>query len=148
MEFTKNVEEWHHKHHVVLYDYGRIALGCFLVFKGISFLFNISALEQILLDSKLYSMATFMAYAVVVLHMVGGAMITVGWHTRSAILVQIPILLSAVLFFTPTHDLFSLYSPFAVAIYTLLFLIFYFIGGAGYYSFDHNRAYRFRKSSE
>ncbi|KAA3438605.1 DoxX family protein [Rufibacter hautae] len=147
VEFTKNVEKWHHKHHVVLYDYGRIALGCFLVFKGISFLFNMTALEQILLDSKLYEMATFLAYTVVIIHIVGGAMITVGWQTRLALLLQFPIVLSALLFFTPKHDFFSLYSPFAVTIYTLLFLVFYLVGGAGYYSFDHSRAYRYRKSS-
>ncbi|KAA6434642.1 DoxX family protein [Rufibacter glacialis] len=139
MEFTKDVEKWHHKHRVVLYDYGRIALGCFLLFKGVQFLFNITALEQILLESKLYSLSTFLAYTIASIHVVGGLMIMVGWHTRIACLVQIPIVMCAVLFFSPTHDLFSLYSPFAVALYTLLFLAFYLVGGSGYYSFDHKQ---------
>ncbi|WP_181308885.1 DoxX family protein [Rufibacter sp. XAAS-G3-1] len=136
MEFTNQVEKWHHKHRVVLYDYGRIALGGFLLFKGVQFLLNITALEQILLDSKLYSAASFFAYAIAVIHVIGGIMIMVGWHTRLACLAQIPIVMCAVLFLSPEHDLFSLYSPFAVALYTLFFLAFYFVGGSGYYSFD------------
>ncbi|WP_207431217.1 DoxX family protein [Sabulibacter ruber] len=137
MEFTRDVEKWHHKHRVVLYDYGRIALGCFLLFKGVQFLFNIVALEQILLESRLYNIATYLSYAIAAIHIVGGIMIMVGWHTRIACAVQIPIVMCAVLFFSPTHDLFSIYSPFAVALYTLFFLTFYFVGGSGYYSFDH-----------
>ncbi|WP_062544832.1 DoxX family protein [Rufibacter tibetensis] len=137
MEFTKDVEKWHHKHRVVLYDYGRIALGCFLLFKGVQFLFNTTALEQILLDSQLYSIATFLAYTIAIIHVIGGLMIMVGWHTRIACIVQIPIVMCAVLFFSPAHDLFSLYSPFAVALYTLVFLCIYVVGGSGYYSFDH-----------
>ncbi|WP_205503300.1 DoxX family protein [Rufibacter psychrotolerans] len=137
MEFTREVEKWHHKHRVVLYDYGRIALGCFLVFKGAQFLFNITALEQILLESKLYSIATFLAYVIIAIHLIGGVMIAVGWHTRFACAVQIPIVMCAVLFFSPGHDLFSIYSPFAVALYTLIFLTLYFVGGSGYYSVDH-----------
>ncbi|GAB2534682.1 DoxX family protein [Rufibacter soli] len=137
MKFTNKVEKWQHKHHPVLYDYGRIALGGFLLFKGASFLFNITPLVQILLDSRLYSVATYLAYFIALVHVIGGAMMMVGWHTRWASIAQIPIVLSALIFFTPAHDLYSIYSPFAVTVYTLLLLVFYAVGGSGFYSFDH-----------
>ncbi|OUJ71373.1 DoxX family protein [Hymenobacter crusticola] len=75
----------------------RIGLGIFLLIKGLLFAEYTSEVFRMVSATPFlsghYSKATMMAG---IMHIIGGAMITLGYQTRLAALLQIPILLGAV----------------------------------------------------
>lgn len=137
MSLFQNVDQWHQKHHPVVYDYGRILLGLFIFYKGLMFISETSALAQILENSQFRFVAFGLAHYVAFAHLVGGLLIAMGLITRVAIAFQLPVLLGAVLFFNPGQGFFSVNQDFLISLVTLLALLFYFVGGSGYYSVDH-----------
>ncbi|GGK71280.1 DoxX family protein [Rufibacter glacialis] len=137
MSWVQQVDRWQHEHHPVAYDYGRIILGLFILYKGIMFISDTSGLAQIIQNSQFHFVALGLAHYVAFAHLVGGVLIALGLITRVAVGFQIPILVGAVFFFNPDQGFFSGNPQFAVSLVTLIALIFYFVGGSGYYSVDH-----------
>lgn len=142
MSWTKRVDKWQYKHHPVLYDYGRIVLGLFIFYKGLTFIADTSALAQTIQNSQFHFVALGLAHYVAFAHLVGGPLIAMGLITRVAVGFQIPILLGAVFLYNPEQGFFSVNQQVTISIITLLALIIYFVGGPGYYSVDH----QFRKN--
>ena len=137
MSWVQKIDAWQNKHHPVLYDYGRILLGLFILYKGLMFISDTSGLAQILENSQFRFVAFGLAHYVAFAHLVGGILIAIGLITRVAIAFQIPILVGAVFFSTPGQGFFSNETQLVISIITLIALIFYFIVGSGYYSVDH-----------
>lgn len=136
MLWDTQIDHWQTKHHPLVYDLGRIVLGLFILYKGIMFISDTSALAQILVKSQFEFVALGLAHLVAFAHLVGGPMIALGLKTRVAAACQLPILLGAVLFTNPDRGFYSENSVFLLSLITLVALVVYFIGGSGYYSVD------------
>ncbi|RNI22505.1 DoxX family protein [Rufibacter latericius] len=137
MNWVNQVDRWQNEHRPVAYDYGRILLGLFIFYKGLTFIADTDALAEIIQNSQFQWIALGLAHYVAFAHLVGGLLIAIGLITRVAIGFQIPILIGAVFFFNPGQGFFSVNPEFGISLVTLIALIFYFVGGSGYYSVDH-----------
>src|SRR3954464_8855562 len=99
MNYLHRLELWGESHHSKWLDIIRVALGAFLCYKGISFLFNMSGLIGLLGSTNMATSSfalVLIGQMVVVFHLLGGFFILIGLHTRIACLSQIPILVGAI----------------------------------------------------
>lgn len=137
MNFFKRLEVWGEKHHPKWIDIIRIALGLFLCYKGVDFLFNMSELIGLMttkdnFDSFAYTLG---GHFVVFAHIFGGIFLALGLHTRFACLIQIPILLGAIIFLGTSKEMLRPYSELFLSIIVLLLLCYFLIAGNGPWSF-------------
>lgn len=116
----------------------RVALGAVLIWKGVLFIRDTTALESLIRQTGIgtfTSSDSMLALIVTFLTLLCGFFITVGLFTRIASIIQIPILLVAVLFVNIKHidrDAFQL----ILSVVVLLLLIFFAIKGSGFLSAD------------
>lgn len=138
MNMVHKIEIWGDTHHPKFLDLVRMALGVFLLLKGIAFMENSAYLKQIIEDQNAVYISSglliALVYYVTFAHMVGGILITLGTLTRFACIIQIPIVLAAVFlssFFTSPIN--SLIWP---SISALILLVLFTIIGSGPLSLD------------
>jgi putative oxidoreductase len=133
MSTVERLEHWGDTHHPRWLDIIRIALGIFLIIKGIQFLTNMSELVNAVGTTISFnSFALIMvAHFVVFAHMVGGLFLTLGLFTRAACILQIPILIGALIFLRSNEGALAPYSQWMVTVLTLLLLCFFLIVGNG-----------------
>jgi putative oxidoreductase len=131
-----NLERWGDAHHPQWLDILRIFFGLFLCFKGIQLLNNIDDLQQ-LMTNKL----SFSSYGLVVLshyivfaHVIGGFFLAIGFLTRLASLIQIPILFGAIIFINSSGHVFRPFSELFLSIIVLLLLVCFLVVGSGPWS--------------
>ena len=130
------IENWGDAHHPVWMDMLRIAVGCLLFFKGISFISDTNKLAA-LVSSLDISLWTFTAvHYVAFAHIVGGFLIALGVLTRLASIIQIPILVIAVFFVNLRMGFSFLNSELWLSILTLFLVVLFAILGSGRYSMD------------
>jgi putative oxidoreductase len=100
MNLIHKIEIWGNTHHPKFLDVIRVALGVFLLMKGIAFMENSTSLKSLIEDQNAVffsqGVLMFLVYYVTFAHLVGGAMIALGTFTRFAAIIQIPILVAAV----------------------------------------------------
>lgn len=93
------IEHWGDAHHPKMLDLIRIALGVFLLLKGLAFMDNTAYLKDMIENQNVvhFSPGILMAlvYYVTFAHLVGGTLIVLGTLTRFACIIQIPIVLAA-----------------------------------------------------
>jgi putative oxidoreductase len=139
MNTIDRIESWGEAHHPRWVDFVRIALGLFLIYKGVDFLRNIGDIMN-LMSASSTSFGSFktvaMAHVIVVLHIMGGILIAIGLFTRLACLVQIPILLGAVLFINLSGSLKQPTGELVLSIVVLGLLIYFLIVGNGPLSYE------------
>ena len=111
----------------------RIYLGVALAIKGIYFIMNMDAFEQ--LAGTLGDLPTVVAWYVVAAHVVGGAALAIGLGTRFAALVNIPVLIGAILA-ASSGGLFASDSTLQFTIFVLLVLALFVWQGSGKFSVD------------
>lgn len=114
----------------------RVALGLLLLFKGITFLSNAGHLESMIQASRFRTVTTFLVTYITFAHLFGGTFIVIGLLTRWVVLLQIPILIGAVLFFNRDFAVFSIGSEFGLSLLVLLLLVFFLFEGGGSISMD------------
>lgn len=139
MNLLQKIEYWGEHHHPKWLDILRIALGIYLIYKGIHFLVNMSEITSLLTTNQVMFgsfKVIILAHFIVFAHVVGGALIAVGFYTRFACLIQIPILLGALLFVNLSGDIFRPYSEIISSIVVLLLLIYFLIVGNGPWSYE------------
>src|SRR5882757_8897940 len=131
MNLVQRVEHWGDTHHPQWLDIVRIALGLFLCYKGVDYLYNMSAMLNLITNKMDFGsftsmlMSNYISFA----HILGGILLILGVLTRFACLLQIPVLLGAIFFLNT-----SLYRPFsetALAVLVLLLLILFLVVGNG-----------------
>jgi len=132
----QRIEHYGDTHHPMWLDLLRIALGVVLLVKGIQFVSNIEALQQIVADSRFPWLSIFIAHYVAMIHLAGGPLIALGLITRAAALFQIPILIGAIIFVHKWDGFLVNGSELLFAIIVLLLLVFFLIYGSGPLSFD------------
>jgi uncharacterized membrane protein YphA (DoxX/SURF4 family) len=100
MNLVHKIENWGDTHHPKVLDIVRVALGVFLLVKGITFMENTSYLRGIITDQNVIDvspdMLMILVYYVAFAHMVGGILIAMGILTRLGCIIQIPIVTGAV----------------------------------------------------
>jgi len=139
MNIAHKIEIWGDRHHPKFIDIVRVALGVFLLWKGVAYMENTEALQDSIINQDSINISpglviVLMLYLTYSL-MVGGALIAMGTLTRLSALVQIPNVLITLFM----AGLFS--SPFYAmqwpAIIALAFLVLFAIIGSGPLSLDH-----------
>ncbi len=136
MNTFKEINNWSKSHQSIWLDFIRLALGVFILVKGISFAADIDSLNKIVLNSQFGFLALGMVHYVIFAHIVGGLLIALGLKTRVAVLFQLPILLGAVVFINAQRGFFSVNSEFGVSLTILILLAFYLMYGSGKFSID------------
>ncbi len=138
MTYAAKIERWADTHHPVWIDYVRIALGLFILYKGILFISNTEALMEISHSVDLAFFSIAMAHYVAFAHLVGGILIAMGLVTRLAIIFQLPILLFAVFFVNIRQGFLSVSNnlEFEISLLVLILLIVFLIYGSGKFSVD------------
>ena len=128
MDLLHRLEYWGERHHPRWMDIIRIALGIFLVYKGIDFLYNMSDLVSLMsIKTSFGSFAYILiGHLIVFAHILGGIFLVLGVMTRFACLIQIPILLGAVFLINMPGDAMKPYSELLISIAVLLLLIYFF----------------------
>jgi putative oxidoreductase len=136
MGMLHQIEKWSATHHPRWLVLPRVALGIFLIVKGISFISNTANLESLLAENNLAVGGSFLPLLITTLHLLCGFLIIIGLLTRWAALIMIPILLGAVIFINAPRGVFTAESEFGFSLAVLLMLIFFFIEGGGPLSLD------------
>ena len=133
MNLLQKFEYWGDRHHPKWLDIIRIALGVFLLYKGVDFLRNTSELVTLMSLRSPFSsfLIILLGHYVTFAHILGGFFLTIGMFTRAACLIQIPILLGAIIFVNFSQDVLKPYSGLFLSILILLLLIYFLIVGNG-----------------
>jgi len=139
MATISKIESWADSHHPRWIDFIRVALGLFILYKGIRFIADTDALMQIMSNSDLQFFNLALAHYVAFAHLVGGLMIAFGLLTRFAIVFQIPVLIGAVFFVNISQGFLSVSNnlEFEVSLTVLILLIVFLIYGSGKFSLDY-----------
>jgi len=143
MGTLQQLEKWSTTHHPRWLVFLRVALGIFLIIKGISFMNDSVSLESMLDETSLGFTKGWLPIIVTWLHLLGGFFIIIGLFTRLSTLFLIPILLVAVLFINIPRGIFAPGSEFGFSLAVLLLLIVFFVEGGGPLSLDD---YFFRRN--
>lgn len=137
MKLIKKLNKWANSHAYYPIDILRIALGIFLVYKGIFFFQNSSFLIDLLdqMDFDGFTALMWSVHYVGLFHFVGGLMLIFGLLTRLSLIVQLPIFVGAV-----TINFFGIMNTqnLIEASLVLLISIFFILYGSGKHSMDYD----------
>jgi uncharacterized membrane protein YphA (DoxX/SURF4 family) len=136
MNLLQRLEYWGERHHPKWMDIVRIALGIFLVYKGVDFLTNMSDLISLMEGRTSFGDFAYVlaGHYAVFAHILGGILLIFGVLTRFACLVQIPVMLGAIFFISTNKDMLRPYDQLFLTILVLLLLIYFLIAGNGPWS--------------
>jgi putative oxidoreductase len=131
---------WADAHREYWLDCVRIYLGLGLLARGLLLITNTSTgyfVDLLQRSGQSWITSGMMLHYVMVAHFVGGLLLTIGFLTRLAALVQIPILIGAVFFVHRQDGLFALGQSLEFSALVLFLLCVFVIAGAGKLSLDH-----------
>ena len=136
MNYVQRLEHWGDTHHPKWIDLLRIALGVFLLFKGIEFANNMASIENLVKSTANFNdlLVVLLVHYILGAHLLGGVLLTFGLLTRFACLIQIPILLGAIIFVNAS--LMKAFSELFLSILILAMLVYFLIVGSGPWSLD------------
>ena len=131
---------WADSHREYWLDCVRIYLGVGLFVRGLLLITNHATgfYEEVILRSG-HSWLTHGAllHYVILAHFVGGLLLTIGFLTRLAALIQIPILIGAVFFVHRSEGLLASNQSLEFAGLVLFLLVVFLVSGAGKLSLDY-----------
>jgi uncharacterized membrane protein YphA (DoxX/SURF4 family) len=133
MNLVQRVERWGDTHHPQWLDIIRIALGVFLCYKGVEFLYNMGTMLNLVANKMAFGsfssmlMSNYIAFA----HILGGALLIMGVLVRFACLLQIPILLGAIFFINMNPEMYRPLSELTLSLVVLLLLCLFLVVGNG-----------------
>lgn len=130
----KSLNKWANAHTYYPLDILRVALGVFLILKGISFMSNLVELEEVMEPFESLPGSWFIFHYVVGAHFIGGFFIIIGLLTRWAVAIQFPLLLGAIL-----ANFLGAMVPLNLLMASLVLLVcvFFFFYGSGKHSADY-----------
>ncbi len=130
----KTLNKWANAHTYYWLDLIRVALGVFLIAKGVSFMSNLELMTEVMKPFEGLPGSWLIMHYVIGAHFVGGFMIIIGFLTRWCALLQIPILIGAILVnFIGAMSLNDL----LIAIAVFLACVFFVFYGSGKHSADY-----------
>ena len=138
MNRLSNFQHWGDTHHPKWLDIIRIVFGLFLCFKGIQLLNHINELEQLMTDRLSFGSFSLvvLSHYIVFAHLIGGFFLAIGFLTRLACLIQIPILLGAIIFINSSGNIFKPFSELFLSILVLALLVYFLVVGSGPWSIN------------
>lgn len=131
---------WTEAHRDLWLDCIRIYLGLGLLARGLLLITNTSTgyfVDLLQRSGQSWLLTGSMLHYVMLAHFVGGVLLTIGFLTRIAALVQIPILAGAVFFVHRQDGLFALGQSLEFSALVLFLLVVIAISGAGKLSLDY-----------
>ena len=132
--------EWVESRREIWLDLIRIYLGLGLLARGLLLITNTSTgyfIELIQRSTQSWLFTGAVLHYVMLAHFVGGAMLTIGFLTRVAAAVQIPILAGAVFLVHRQEGLMAMGQSLEFSALVLFLLVVIFVSGAGRLSLDH-----------
>jgi len=142
---------WAEAHRELWLDCVRIYLGLGLLARGILIVFNIHTdffMNMLSRSGEPWLMSGLLLHYVTAAHFVGGFLLTIGFFTRIAAAVQIPILAGAVFIVHRQDGLFALGQSLEFSALVLFLLVVVLISGAGPLSVDATMAAKRTESVE
>ena len=141
MSVVTDVERWGNSHRPGFLDIFRIALGCFLTYKGIYFVTTMDEFEMTTAGINTYFAGMTLAHYVVFAHILGGPLIAFGLFTRIICALQLPILVGAVFMVNYPKGFLSIgqHMELWASIVVLVGLVVFMVFGAGKLSLDAKR---------
>ncbi len=130
---------WEESHREHWLDCVRIYLGLGLLARGLLLITNTSTgyfIDLLQHSGQNWITTGFVLHYVMLAHFVGGAMLTAGFLTRIAALVQIPILAGAVFFVHRNDGLFAMGQSLELSALVLFLLVIFLVSGSGPLSAD------------
>ncbi len=119
-------------------DIIRIVLGIALLIRGVTWAFDSSLVSTLVSerDAGMLGSGIFIHFAIFA-HVVGGLMLTIGWQSRAAAIVQVPVLLGAFSIALRNGQLFSETQSIELTALVFVVLLSVSIFGSGVFSLDH-----------
>lgn len=114
----------------------RIYLGIALLLKGVQFAVNHEIAQEYLGQINIPAIDFFSFHVLVVVHLAGGILLTIGLITRIAALIQIPLLFGAIFFVHMQQGLFTRSQNLEFVILVLVLLLVFSVYGGGRFSVD------------
>ncbi len=142
---------WAESHRELWLDCIRIYLGLGLFARGLLLITNTSTgyfVDLLQRSGQPWLLTGAMLHYVMLAHFIGGALLTLGFLTRLAAIVQIPILFGAVFIVHRQDGLFAMGQSLEFSALVLFLLCIVAVAGAGKYSLDYVTFGPARRSTE
>lgn len=127
--------QWFEEHKNLSYAFLRIFIGIALFVRGLLFISDPAKLTALAGSKQYFWMYSYIA----IVHLIGGALLAVGFFTRLAALIQIPILFGAVFFVHLKQGFLQSGQSLELSVMVLFILVIFFLFGAGELSIDNKK---------
>ena len=121
------------KNNNLAYALIRVFLGVALFVRGWILISDPAAMIELAGEDKIYWWYSYLT----ITHLIGGFLLAIGFFTRLASLLQIPILFGAVFLIHLKQGLLSVGQSLELSVLVLMLLLLYFIFGSGVLSVDN-----------
>ncbi|MBK6913060.1 MAG: DoxX family protein [Ignavibacteriales bacterium] len=138
MKLFNSITYWLDKHSDVAYSIIRIFLGTALFVRGAILASDPATLTQLAGSNQYYWWYSY----IIVIHIICGLFMAIGFVGRIAALLQIPILFGAVFFLHLQQGLMTVEQSLELSALVLVLLITFFLFGSGAFSVDNYIAKR------
>ncbi len=139
MNGITKIKAWGDLHHPKILDILRILTGVFFLVRGINFFNNSGYLRDLIIANKIISQSPQIILPIVnyvtYIHLLSGFLILIGFFTRMAVLLELPISLGAIFSVKVISPVVNSELWLSIIIFALLLL--FLIIGSGPLSFDH-----------
>ena len=133
MKLFNNLLIWLDKNNNLAYALIRAFLGVALFVRGWILISDPAAMIELAGEDKIYWWYSY----ITITHLIGGFLLAIGFFTRLASLLQIPILFGAVFLIHLKQGLLSVGQSLELSVLVLMLLLLYFIFGSGVLSVDN-----------
>jgi len=140
MQQWNSARSWIEDHRDCWLDCVRIYLGLGLLARGLLFMTNsqpgfiVDLLDR---STNSWIVTGAVLHYVILAHLVGGTLLTIGLFTRLAALFQVPVLAGAVFIVHRRDGLFAMGQNLELSALVLFLLCVFVVAGSGRFSFDH-----------
>ena len=142
MHQQKSIIDWLNENRDMCIEALRIYLGIALMLKGIQFINNQDLAAEYMKQLSIPFFQFLSIHLIIILHIIGGFLLAIGFLTRIAALIQVPVLLGAIFLIHWNVGLFGHQQDLEFVI-LVLFLLLVFVGyGGGRLSVDYLLARR------
>lgn len=133
MKPIKSIIIWLETNKDAAYSFIRIFLGIALLVRGAILSSDPATLTQLAGSNQFYWWYSY----IIVIHIIGGLLLAIGFATRLAAFLQIPVLVGAVFFLHLQQGLATAEQSLELSALVLVLLIIYFLFGSGVFSVDN-----------
>lgn len=133
MKLLSSTINWLDNHINIAYSFVRIFLGVALLVRGAILASDPATLTKLAGSNQFYWYYSY----VIVIHIIGGFLLAIGFVTRLAAFLQIPVLVGAVFFLHLQKGLATAEQSLELSALVLVLLVVYFLFGSGVFSVDN-----------